>query len=82
MPAYRVFLRLGSSQRPEKVEPVLRKIINMESLKLDHLTENEIVNVNGGWLVAAAVGALFGALITSDLDDLAAAGRAGWEAAK
>jgi len=51
----------------------------MESFELDNLTKNEMENVNGGfWLLVA--GALIGAALTQDIDDLAAAGRKGWNA--
>ena len=49
----------------------------MESLKLDHLTENEIANVNGGWW-NLIVGALIGAALTQDLDSLAASFKEGY----
>ena len=52
----------------------------MESLKLHYLTENEMKNANGGIFASLVVGALIGAALTQDLDDLAAAGRKGWNA--
>lgn len=52
----------------------------MESLKLEHLTENEMKNANGGWHLVA--GALIGAALTQDLDDLGDAFMEGYEAGR
>lgn len=53
----------------------------MEPLKLDYVTENEMEDICGGWLLPAAVGALIGVALTQDLDDLASSFRAGYNAA-
>ena len=74
-----MFLCLGSGQRPEKVD-IFQNNYMMESLKLHYLTENEMKNANGGIFASLVVGALIGAALTQDLDDLAAAGRKGWNA--
>jgi hypothetical protein len=53
----------------------------MESFKLDHLTEDEMANANGGFWQYVA-GALAGALLTSDLGDLGDAFMEGYNAGR
>lgn len=48
---------MGDGQRPEKVD-IFKNNIIMESIKLEHLTENEMKNVNGGGIWKKFVNAL------------------------